>query len=150
MTVLWSAVFFFLGIALGAYYMKRKTSDHRSHELEALLTDLQNRHEHYQQDVRSHFEHSAQLVNELSQRYRDLHEHLRAGAQVLCEDPKRARGDNPANQFMSLAGPAPEPQAPNPYGDIEPGDFSYYEPPRDYATKDPADKGMLDERYGFK
>lgn len=150
MTALWSALFFFIGVAAGAYYMKRKTSDHRSHELEALLTDLQNRHENYQQDVRSHFDHSAQLANEMTQRYRDLHEHLRAGAQVLCDDPKRSRDDNPAHQFVGLAGHAPEPQAPNPYGNIESGDFSYYEPPRDYATKDPQDKGMLDERYGFK
>ena len=129
MTALWSTVFFFIGVAIGAYYMKRRTSDHRSHELEALLTDLQSRHENYQNDVRSHFEHSAQL---------------------LCNDPKRAREDNPANQFVGLSGPTPEPQEPNPYAGIESGDFSYYEPPRDYATKDPLDKGMLDERYGFK
>ncbi|PQA46775.1 YhcB family protein, partial [Amnimonas aquatica] len=122
----------------------------RVQELEALLNDLQGRHERYQHDVREHFEQTASLVNELTQRYRDVHEHLVQGALTLCDDPKRQREDNPARAFASLQGPAQSNTYVSPYTQLEEGDYSAYEPPRDYATKSPSDKGTLDERFGFK
>ncbi|MEL0028937.1 MAG: DUF1043 family protein [Perlucidibaca sp.] len=153
MTVLLYLLVFLLGAAAGALYAKKQPSDHRVTELEELLHDLQGRHERYQRDVSEHFEQTAHLVNELTQRYRDVHEHLVQGALALCDDPKRHRDENPARVFHSLEGPAGSPaSAPvyAPYSRLEDHELIGFEPPRDYATKSPTDKGTLDERFGFK
>lgn len=149
MTVLLHILFFVLGAGAGFLYARRQPSDLRVKELETLLTDLQGRHENYQHAVASHFEHSAELVNELTQRYRDMHQHLVDGARTLCENPRRASEDNPANNFQRLESPVNPSLHYHSYGhDI--ADLADFEPPRDYATKQPSDKGMLDERFGFK
>lgn len=151
MTVLLYLLVFLLGAAAGVLYAKKQVPDHRVKELETLLHDLQGRHERYQHDVSDHFEQTAQLVNELTQRYREVHEHLVQGALSLCDDPKRHRDENPARSFNSLEGPtgasAPVYAA---YSHIEEHELAGFEPPRDYATKSPSDKGTLDERFGFK
>lgn len=151
MTVLLYLLVFLIGVIAGVFYARQQKPDHRVQELETLLHDLQGRHERYQLSVSEHFEQTASLVNELSQRYRDVHEHLVQGAQNLCDDPKRPREDNPANAFASL-GAAPPAQAPV-YSVLPHAtdDHELYAlPPRDYATKSPSDKGTLDERFGFK
>jgi len=153
MTVLLYLLVFLVGVAAGVLYAKRQVPDHRVRELEGLLHDLQGRHERYQRDVSDHFEQTAHLVNELTQRYREVHEHLVQGALTLCDDPKRHRDENPARVFNSLEGPAGTPaSAPvyAPYSRLDDQDLSGFEPPRDYATKSPSDKGTLDERFGFK
>lgn len=152
MTVLLYLLVFLLGAAAGVLYAKKQVPDHRVKELETLLHDLQGRHERYQRDVSDHFEQTANLVNELTQRYREVHEHLVQGAQTLCDDPKRHRDENPARAFNSLEGPASPASAPvyAPYSRLEDHELVGFEPPRDYATKNPADKGTLDERFGFK
>lgn len=152
MTVLLYLLVFLLGAAAGVFYVKKQTPDLRVKELETLLHDLQGRHERYQRSVSEHFEETASLVNELTQRYRDVHEHLVQGAQTLCDDPKRPRDENPARAFNNLEGPAVISSAPvyAPYSRVEDHELVGFEPPRDYATKNPADKGTLDERFGFK
>lgn len=152
MTVLLYLLVFLLGAAAGVFYVKKQTPDLRVKELETLLHDLQGRHERYQRSVSEHFEETASLVNELTQRYRDVHEHLVQGAQTLCDDPKRPRDENPARAFNNLEGPTVISSAPvyAPYSRVEDHELVGFEPPRDYATKNPADKGTLDERFGFK
>lgn len=152
MTVLLYLLVFVLGIGAGILYAKKQVPDQRVKELETLLHDLQGRHERYQRDVSDHFEQTATLVNELTQRYRDVHEHLVQGARTLCDDPKRHRDENPAHSFSSLEGPAITANAPvyAPYSRLEDHELATFEPPRDYATKHPSDKGTLDERFGFK
>lgn len=149
MTVVLYVLFFVLGAGAGFLYARRQPSDLRVRELESLLTDLQGRHENYQHAVTTHFEHSAELVNELTQRYRDLHQHLVEGARVLCDNPRRASEDNPANNFQRLESPAHASMTYAPF-EQDTADLADFEPPRDYATKQPSDKGMLDERFGFK
>lgn len=154
MTALLYLLVFLIGAVAGVFYARRRPSDHRVRELETLLHDLQGRHERYQRDVSEHFEQTATLVNELTQRYRDVHDHLVQGATALCDDPKRHRDDNPARAFVSLTPhhdvtPA---QAPvySAYSQLDEVELSQVQPPRDYATKSPSDKGTLDERFGFK
>lgn len=151
MTALLYLLVFLIGVVAGVFYAKQQKPDHRVQELETLLHDLQGRHERYQHSVSEHFEQTASLVNELTQRYRDVHEHLVQGAQALCDDPKRPREDNPAKAFASLGASAPA-QAPVysalPHASDDHELYAF--PPRDYATKSPSDKGTLDERFGFK
>lgn len=152
MTALLYLLTFLIGMAAGVFYAKQQRPDHRVRELESLLHDLQGRHEGYQQQVSEHFEQTAALVNEMTQRYRDVHEHLVQGAQLLCDDPKRPREDNPARAFASLSAPTQPAEAPvypvaHPVEDHE---LFPFQPPRDYATKSPNDKGTLDERFGFR
>lgn len=152
MSVLLYLLVFLIGAVAGVFYAKQQLPDRRVKELEDLLHDLQGRHERYQRDVSEHFEQTASLVNELTQRYRDVHDHLVQGAQSLCDDPKRARDENPARAFNGLT-PSQEPaSAPVyvPYSRLDDHELAYVEPPRDYATKSPSDKGTLDERFGFK
>ncbi len=150
MTVLLYLLVFLLGAAAGVFYAKKQVPDHRVKELETLLHDLQGRHERYQRNVSDHFEETANLVNELTARYRTVHEHLVQGAQTLCDDPKRHRDENPARAFNSLEAPGGGAPVYAPYSRLEDHELVGFEPPRDYATKSPSDKGTLDERFGFK
>lgn len=152
MSVLLYLLVFLLGAAAGVVYAKQQLPDHRVKELESLLHDLQGRHERYQRDVSEHFEETATLVNELTQRYRDVHDHLVQGATSLCDDPKRSREESPARAFISLT-PHREPAAApvySVYNRLDDAELAQVEPPRDYATKSPSDKGTLDERFGFR
>lgn len=149
-TVLWCILSSLIGFIVGVLYVQRQSTPKRTQQISTLLEDVQTRHDNYQKEVRGHFEHTAELVNELTQRYRELHQHLQAGAEALCSNPKLGVNDNPARQFMPITGPVAEPVMPDPYAQAAEGDFSYYDPPRDYATKQPTDKGMLDERYGLR
>lgn len=148
MGVLLYLLVFMLGAAAGVVISKRHAPDRRVQELETLLQDLQSRHDRYQNEVSDHFNETAERVNELTQRYREVHQHLVQGAQRLCDDPKRSKDTNPANSFTSLN--APEARPPQTYDQYGDSDLLGYEPPRDYATKSPQDKGTLDERFGFK
>lgn len=148
MSVLGYLLVFILGAAAGAFLTKRQAPDRRVQELETLLQDLQARHDRYQNEVSDHFSETAERVNELTQRYREVHQHLVQGAQLLCDDPKRDKSTNPANAFTSIN--AIEAREPHTYDQYADSDLIGYEPPRDYATKSPQDKGTLDERFGFK
>lgn len=148
MSVLGYLLVFLLGALAGVIFSKRQAPDRRVQELETLLQDLQMRHDRYQNEVSEHFSETAARFNELTQRYQEVHQHLVQGAQLLCDDPKRDKGSNPAKAFISLN--TPEAREPHTYDQYADSDLMGYEPPRDYATKSPQDKGTLDERFGFK
>lgn len=152
MSVLLYLLMFLLGAVAGVLYAKQQLPDHRVKELESLLHDLQGRHERYQRDVGEHFEQTATLVNELTQRYRDVHNHLVQGATSLCDDPKRWREDNPARAFVSLTPHRESTATPafSAYSQLDDAELAQVEPPRDYATKNPSEKGTLDEHFGFR
>jgi uncharacterized membrane-anchored protein YhcB (DUF1043 family) len=139
-------VLFALGFLGGYAFQVYRNSDSRVRELENHLHSLQGKYEHYQEAVTAHFSQSAQLTNNLTNAYREVHEHLQKGAHELCADTKRHTSNNPASAFLGLeASKASFPQAAGSY------DNKFLEPPRDYdASKNPNEKGMLDEEYGFK
>jgi uncharacterized membrane-anchored protein YhcB (DUF1043 family) len=130
----------------GGYVLaKSRNPDTRVRELEEHLTSLQSKYEHYQENVTQHFVSTAQLVNALSNNYREVHEHLRRGAETLCADNRRHGSNNPANAFERLDSTR-EKTLPGTLGD----DHYALQPPRDYATKKPTEKGTLDEDFGFR
>ncbi len=139
---------FAIGVAAGYFLQFYRNSDNRVRELEDHLKSLQGKYESYQETVTAHFSQSAQLVNNLTNAYREVHEHLQTGANELCADNKRHTSSNPANAFLGLA--TPKDAYPQPALLNDDKFLSAIEPPRDYAPKNPHDKGMLDEEYGLR
>jgi len=74
---------FVAGFAGGYIFQIYRNSDSRVRELESHLHDLQGKYESYQESVTTHFSHSAQLVNNLTNAYREVHEHLQKGAHAF-------------------------------------------------------------------
>ena len=141
-------VVFALGFGLGYAFLYYKNNDNRVRELESHLTALQGKYESYQHAVTGHFAQTAQLVNNLTNAYREAHDHLQRGARDLCADNQRHANSNPANAFIGLE--APREAFPHPAMLNDDKFLASVIPPRDYATKSPDDKGTLDEEFGLK
>lgn len=78
-------LFFALGLVLGCIASYLLISRHdRTRELEAELGDLREKFADYRVQVTGHFMHTSELVQEMTQSYRAVYEHLAAGAQQLC------------------------------------------------------------------
>lgn len=103
-------------------------------EIEQRLADAKRELETYQHDVAQHFSETAQKVRELTQSYKELHEHLAMGAMQLTstEIGRQLFAAADAEQVAPSL-----PQAP-------------IEPPRDWAPKIPGSHGMLSEEFGLK
>lgn len=90
----------------------------------------------YQRDVAEHFAQTSQLVNNLTQSYREVHEHLASGALKLATPAISREILESANQGLG-------------------GNKAYIrdqaiEPPRDWAPKAPGAKGTLSEDYDLR
>ncbi len=103
------------------------------------LDDVQERFNSYQNEVVTHFNSTATLVNKLSQSYQEVQDHLAEGANRLALDEL-------TRQRLLASLHAEAPQAPR--DRLTPPRNS--EAPKDYAPKTPNAPGMLDEHYGLK
>jgi uncharacterized protein len=121
------------GVVLGAVGIGYARGKFLGNEVEQRLhqaeTDLQN----YQREVAEHFAHTSQLVNNLTQAYRDVHEHLANGALKLA---------TPAisKQILDAANANAKPSLRE----------QPVEPPRDWAPRPVGSKGVLSDDYGLK
>ncbi|MGJ3256611.1 MAG: YhcB family protein [Alcanivorax sp.] len=86
---------------------------------------------HYRDQVDDHFLHTAELVNDMTQAYRSVHEHLSKGAQVLCSEVGRKRA------VAKSLDSAPQKGSDEPVA-----------PPLDYAPS--AKGGTLAEDFGLQ
>jgi uncharacterized membrane-anchored protein YhcB (DUF1043 family) len=128
-----------LAIAVGAaigYLLQRQlhAAPRRNREVEQQLHALQDQHKNYRYDVNAHFNRTAELLGQLAESYREVHNHLARGALDLC--------DPGAVKLLKLL---PE-QTPV----LEEQRATVIEPPRDYALKSPYDKSVLDEDFGLE
>ena len=87
--------------------------------------------DHHREEVDQHFLRTAELVNAMTQSYRQVHEHLADGARKLCSEEGRRLAR--AKSMEPLPGPA--------HGESAP-----MQPPLDYA---PSHKGTLSEDFGL-
>lgn len=87
---------FALGLALGAAatFMLRG-SRKRMHELEEELAGLEQQFDGYRQQVTQHFRTTSELVQKMTDSYREVYEHLASGSQALCQ----TRLGNPTLDF---------------------------------------------------
>lgn len=126
---------FVLGLGLGLL-IGRRTSPSARHqrETELKLDQVLQDKKAYEDEVVEHFTDTAKLLNNLTERYRDVHNHLAKGASSLCQ----GRGPVPLERLEDSEG-----------SDI-PGDLADIRPPLDYAPKSsPSEKGMLNEEFGI-
>lgn len=137
---------FAVGLIVGAVVYKQFRSDEaRIKILEEQLATLEREHEAYKDNVHSHFNNTAQLLNSLTESYRDVYKHIASGAQSLCPEYISEQLSHSANTQDALtrdsftSSPADS--------DVSGEEL---EPPRDYAAKSsPDQKGSLSEDYGL-
>ena len=125
-----------IGAAIGAFVALRiGASQQTQRQLESQLEELQQQTEAYQHEVTEHFNETAELLNQLTASYRDVHNHLAKGAQTLAtEGNLRA----PITLLSTETEPAP---VRNP---------DSLTPPLDYAPKSKGDApGVLNEAFGL-
>jgi len=103
-------------------------------ELEAQMQELQRHHADYREHVSEHFNTTAELVQQMTESYRDVYQHLATGAQQLCTEDVASKL-LPASEQAVFA------------GDQEKDDS--LEPPKDYAPKKSPGPGALSEEFGL-
>ncbi len=90
----------------------------------------------YEDEVVEHFTATATLLNNLTESYREVHNHLAHGAATLCQ----GKGPVSMERLRNDRDPA---EIPN--------DLVAPRPPLDYAPKhSPDEKGMLNEEFGLE
>lgn len=117
-----------VGLLVGSYVTQRKgLFSQRQAELEKQLSEMHKEQQSYQQEVNTHFEKSAELLNQLTDSYKDVHRHLAEGAQSLATSGQ--------SNFKALAQDEEESNLEQPLN-----------PPLDYA----ATSGTLREDFGLE
>jgi len=107
----------------------------RYREVERKLDQVMQDKKTFEDEVVDHFADTAKLLNNLTESYRDVHNHLATGAASLCQ------GKGP----LAL-GPLEGQPDPN----LIPEQMANIQPPLDYAPKtSPDEKGMLNEEFGL-
>lgn len=135
--VLTSLISLLAGAGLGAFLLYLFRAQVYSRELEQRLHEAENTLQSYQRDVAEHFAQTSQLVNNLTQSYRDVHEHL-------------------ANSALKLATPAISRQILESANvNLLNSEKTYiseqnFEPPRDWAPKSAGAKDALSEDFGLR
>jgi len=106
-------------------------SEKKSRALETRLQETEEKLTNYQQEVTDHFAQTAQLVNNLTQNYKDVHEHLAGSALKL------ANVDISRQLLSTSINANDEALSTNEYT---------FQPPKDWAPGE----GALSESYGLE
>ena len=130
------AALFVLGLGLGTLLGRRSSpAAQRQRYAELKLEQVLQDKKAYEDEVVDHFTDTAKLLNNLTERYRDVHNHLAKGADALCQ------GRGPVS-LGRLRDRSDDSEIPANLADIR--------PPLDYAPKaSPGEKGMLNEEFGI-
>ena len=129
-----------VGVLAGAFLAAFFAPENRkSRDLETRLNDTTDSLKAYRQEVAEHYAQTARLIDNLTDSYRDVHNHLAEGAATLLE----TRGTAPLIRNIPSQDQI---EAISESGDND----SAVLPPLDYAPKQsPYEKGMLDESFGL-
>lgn len=126
-----------IGLCLGILVAGklRNAGPSRVAALEEQLAQLQAQHEKYRENVSQHFGMTAELVQQMTESYRDVYQHLASGAQELCSGEV-------ANKLLPAGGDTV-------FGGAEGN--SALQAPRDYAPRQtPTQVGALSEEFGLE
>ncbi len=125
------------GLILGVFLGRRTSGAARRYRDVALKLDqvMQDK-KSYEAEVVEHFTKTAGLLNELTESYREVHNHLAHGADRLCNG----------------SGPVSLERLENKHDRADiPAHLAHIQPPLDYAPKtSPDEKGMLNEEFGLE
>tara|TARA_R110002110_G_scaffold91264_2_gene237619 strand:+ start:246647 stop:247135 length:489 start_codon:yes stop_codon:yes gene_type:complete len=126
------------GLIIGLLLGRRSSpAGQKSREVERQLDEVLQAKKVYEDEVVEHFTATAKLLNNLTESYREVHNHLATGAGTLC------KGEGP----VSLGRLENGQEDPN---EIPP-QLASIQPPLDYAPKtSPDEKGMLNEEFGIE
>lgn len=151
-----TGVAFVSGAVLGALicFLLMNRSKTQSN-IEQQLRELQEEFTAYRENVNTHFNTTANMVNTLTENYLSVQKHLEAAADSFAEPPKSFQLDASSKlprkktEFISLEAKPKEAQPQQ--KDAEFDTEEAVEPPRDYApkSKDGKEKGTLAEDYGL-
>ncbi|MEZ5573648.1 MAG: DUF1043 family protein [Halioglobus sp.] len=125
------------GLVVGWLTGRRSsTASRKLRDLALKLEQVTQDKKSYEAEVVQHFTDTAKLLNNLTESYREVHNHLAQGADALCH------GVGPVSlERLDKARDAAE----------IPADLAYVQPPLDYAPKtSPNEKGMLNEAFGLE
>ncbi|MFK7865196.1 MAG: YhcB family protein [Pseudohongiellaceae bacterium] len=127
-----------VGIVIGVVFASRmNTSPSRVQELENQIRTLKESHGEYRDNVSDHFSMTAELVQHMTESYREVYQHLATGAQDLCPSEVASKLLPTDNDAVFEASATEE-------------ENSGLIPPKDYAAKqDPEQKGALSEEFGL-
>lgn len=127
-----------IGIVIGVVFASRlNTSPSRVHELENQIRRLKENHIDYRDSVSDHFSMTAELVQHMTESYKEVYQHLATGAQDLC-----------STEVASKLLPASTDAVFDTNHTSE--ESSGLLPPKDYAAKqNPDQKGALAEDFGL-
>ena len=129
-----AAVALVLGIIIGTVLNRTVSPEAtKSRALETRLQETEQKLTDYQQEVTEHFADTAKLVNNLTQSYKDVHEHLANNALRLAN----------VDISRQLLSSSPAAEATEAHTDELP------EPPKDWAPKSADEQGTLREDYGL-
>lgn len=125
-----------LGLVVGLLLGRRTSPAGQKHrEVERKLDQVLQDKKVYEDEVVEHFADTAKLLNNLTESYRDVHNHLAKGAATLCQ------GNGPVALDRLEGGNTAE----------IPAHLADVQPPLDYAPKtSPNEKGMLNEEFGLE
>lgn len=129
---------FAIGALLGAFLINKFSPEQKkAREIVKHLHDQQEELKTYQQEVMHHFVTSSRLLNQMSDSYAELHNHLASSADLLC-------GQHTITPIIQpIISSSSENMSNNNLKDIL--------PPLDYAPRaTPFDKGTLNEEYGLE
>ncbi len=105
----------------------------RQRSLEQQVVSAKSDLDEYQKNVARHFLETSQKVSEVTQSYRELHEHLAKGALELA--------NTEIGRKVIEAGEVTN---------IDRLEQVHIEAPRDWAPRMPGERGMLSEEFGLK
>ena len=124
------------GAAIGLLLARLSNPEQQKvRELEGKLQHAEDNLKDYQQEVTEHFIQTSGLINNLTQSYRAVHEHM-AGSAMHLANPDISR------QLVNAGTGKLTSSTESTLSDAQP------EPPKDYAPKAPG--GVLSEEYGLK
>jgi uncharacterized protein len=127
------------GGAIGAILVKSlHPQEQQNRDMEHRLESAENKLSDYQQEVSEHFAETSQLVNNLTQSYKDVHEHL-ANSALTLTNPDISRQLIEAGDGKLINSDTS--------GDKK--DDTDTEAPRDWAPKNPGETGQLSEEFGL-
>lgn len=120
-----------IGLGLGVIISRALFSNSKEKNLEQHLHQAQDELKNYQLEVTQHFTETAQLLKNMAESYRDVHNHLAAGANNLSKDNHGLPLMKKLPEIDTIAQAKPEQVAP-------------ISPPLDYAPRQsPYDRGTL-------
>jgi hypothetical protein len=125
-----------LGAIISTLVMRNSSQQQNNRELQEHLQQAEGNLQCYQQEVSDHFTKTAELINNLTQDYKDVHEHLANSALKLSNTEvsraffESANSQLPTSEQLTVHD-------------------EKLEPPRDWAPKSPGKKGALSEDYGM-